>query len=102
MVYYIVIGSQHTKDKTMTNEYTIGTAPKNVKVSEFRSRIQYAERLFHTDRQACVGAAEKAQNEAMVKYACSELMNTVCNRATQDDWNRRENIIDRAASHFSR
>jgi hypothetical protein len=93
MVYYIVIGSQHTKDKKMTNEYTIGTAPENVTVSEFRSRIQYAERLFHTDRQACVGAAEKAQNEAMVKAACYELIGTVCKRAKFDDWERRERII---------
>jgi hypothetical protein len=84
------------------NPCTIGSNPNRVKVSELRDMIQYAERLFNTDRHACVNADEKAQNEAMVKAACSELIDTVCYRAKEDDWNRRENIIDRAASHFSR
>ncbi|MBU1014787.1 MAG: hypothetical protein KKG99_17470 [Bacteroidetes bacterium] len=77
---------------------TMGDNPETVNVEEFRRRICHLERIIHVDRHACVGPEEKEGNLNIMKRVGSELINTTCKRATEDDWTRRESIIDRSTT----
>lgn len=69
---------------------------KVVTVSEFRDAIDHVFKIC-TDFSSCIGDKEKAH---WVEIACrfgSELKQTICNRATERDWDRRERALDRSA-----
>lgn len=79
------------------SEITISENPEVVPVREFRNRISLLERLVNVDRHACKGAHEVERWRLTVQRIGSELIATACKRATAQDWQRRERIIDRSA-----
>lgn len=80
--------------------YTMPTADQavTVKVAEFRGAIEHLERLVRCDWHACVNNAERARCIDSMKRVGAELICMVCKRATVDDMNRRERVIDRSAA----
>ena len=82
------------------NEYTLGKKNEAVNVAEFRNRIQHLERTIHIDRHACVGSDEKALNVDNARRVGVLLIATTCKRATHDDWERRERIIDLSTAYI--
>ncbi len=80
--------------------YTTGENREVVKVAEFRNRIAHLERIFHADWCACVGEAERNYNLRIMERIGRELIDTTCKRATKQDWERREKIIDSSTSRL--
>jgi hypothetical protein len=75
---------------------------ETVNVSEFRNRIEHLERRIHCDYHSARDGAEKRNWRAVTERVGAELIATVCKRATQDDWDRRERAIDRSTDLISR
>ncbi len=84
----------------MIEKYTRIENTEIVSVGEFRSRVRHLERVFHNDRHACVGDAEKAGNLRIMFNVMQELICTESKRAKFEDWEERERIIDKCSSYI--
>jgi len=66
-----------------------------MKISDFRGSIQHLERIFHTDRHACVGAKEKAYWSTIAYRFLDEAIALTCARAKPEDLQRQAEIIEK-------
>ena len=83
-----------------TEKYTVANDANNVKASEFRELIDYLLRIIRIDSMACVTREEKAANVELAKRIGSELISTICKRASDKDWRRRECAIEDSFSYI--
>lgn len=75
---------------------TLSADPETVPVAVFRGRIAHLEKLINVDRHSCANERERERWARAVRRIGSELIATTCRRATAEDWERRERIIDRS------
>jgi len=66
---------------------------KNVPIAEFRGVIRQLERIYHTDRHACVGQQEKDNNKRIMQRIQNNLLFIECNKKKPEDVEDYEKII---------
>lgn len=70
-------------------------------LSDFRSKIQHLEHLFHIDRHACVGSKEKDHWTVVVRRVLRTVDIIECRRAKPEDIARKQNIVGQVKKYLS-
>jgi hypothetical protein len=79
------------------SRYTLSESLDFVSVAAFRLKMSHLEGIVNIDRHACCGTEEVARWIVSAQRVGAELIRTSCKRATHEDWDRRERIIERSS-----